>query len=281
VILPTILLLPGADEDSLARLGFSIPRHVQLRDVALPAHGRRQQAQVGRVAALPAARAARGRAKDHDVLDHRPGNPQREAQPAVVVAHGELPNGARVEHHRLGWLQQYLPANARPCAVDPGEMVYPKKRTPAQTRMAQYLCPRDDPRPPLFRCQHLAPRLRHGAQRPPRARCRACAAEGGNDVPACVLAFTGSVEDNVAAPPTFGNIKYLHIVLSLNCVAAPTGDLKPPACAVGRLITISLPTICLIIPQDSAGANPSSAPATHHITAQLQFQWQTARGHDK
>jgi hypothetical protein len=34
VVFPPIPLLPGADKHLLARLGFAIPRHIQLRNVA-------------------------------------------------------------------------------------------------------------------------------------------------------------------------------------------------------------------------------------------------------
>jgi hypothetical protein len=50
VVLPSIPLLPGADKHPLARLGFAIPRHVQVRDVALASHRRWQQPQKGPVA---------------------------------------------------------------------------------------------------------------------------------------------------------------------------------------------------------------------------------------
>src|ERR1039458_828287 len=58
IIFPAIPLLPGPDKHSLPCLGLPIPLHIQLRDVALPSHRRRQQAQVSPVPPLLSSRAA-------------------------------------------------------------------------------------------------------------------------------------------------------------------------------------------------------------------------------
>src|ERR1035437_1066185 len=57
-VFPAIPLLADPDKHPLPSLRLPIPRHIQLRDVALPSHWRRQQPQVGSVPPLLPPRAA-------------------------------------------------------------------------------------------------------------------------------------------------------------------------------------------------------------------------------
>src|ERR1035438_4454251 len=182
---PTIPLLPRADKDPLAGLGFTIPLDVLLGDIAHTSLRGWQQTQVGRFSAFSPARAARRRAQHHDVLRHRPGNPQLEPQSPLAFADNQLLNQVRPEHYRLGWPpQQFMPVSP-PRAVYPGEMHFSRKGTRwAQSGTAHDLRPRHPPGPPFFLRQQIAPGFGDGGHNLPRQPLRRRARIMWDDVPA-------------------------------------------------------------------------------------------------
>jgi hypothetical protein len=96
---PAVFLLAGDEEDLLGRAGFAKPGGVEAGNVAEAANGWREQAEVGDVAALVAAAAARFLAEDHDVLGQLPGDGEIEAQPIGAVFDDE---GADVAGRKYG-----------------------------------------------------------------------------------------------------------------------------------------------------------------------------------
>ena len=104
IVFPAVLLLAGYDEHPFARARRAIPRNIHGRDIAQSVLGGGQQAQIGDVASLPPARAARRLAKDHDVFGHRCGDFQPQPNPAFVVGDEELADGVPVKHNRGGRL---------------------------------------------------------------------------------------------------------------------------------------------------------------------------------
>ena len=70
---PAVLLLAGDDEDPLAYPRLAIAGSVEVRNVAQAGLRGWERAQVGDVAPLSSAGAARRLAKHHDVLDHGTG----------------------------------------------------------------------------------------------------------------------------------------------------------------------------------------------------------------
>ena len=104
------------------------PGDVEGRDVAQAGLRGGQQAQVGDVPALAAAGAARGLAKDHDVLGHGAGDVQEQPDAVVVVGDDQLADGVGAKDHRGGGQQQHVQADAGAGAVDALEMLLAGQR---------------------------------------------------------------------------------------------------------------------------------------------------------
>jgi hypothetical protein len=245
--LPAVPLLPRADKDLLARLGFAVSLHEHVRDVALVAQRRRQQAQVGAVPPLLPPRTAWCLPKDHDVLGHRPGNPQPEPYPAVDETNGQGFNRAVFEYNRLWRPREHFRANPPPRGIDTFEVHFTAKWTRLpQPGMTLHLRSRNDPSLALLLGQPLAPCLRDGPKSTPRPPTRRRAHVPRNDVQAPTQPSASHIEDIRAAPATHGNIKYLHVVSFLKFAAALLGNPSAPgspAIAAGRPLSISLPDL--------------------------------------
>ena len=120
--LPAVLLLAGNDKDSLACGRFAKAGDVEGCDLAQAGLGGGDQTQVGEVSTLSTAGAARGLAKDHDVLGHGGGKVQEQADAVVVIGDDQLADGAGAEDHGVGRQQEHVQAEAGAGAVDALEM---------------------------------------------------------------------------------------------------------------------------------------------------------------
>jgi hypothetical protein len=209
--LPTIFLLPCADKDLLAGLGFAVLLHVEIGNVALPVLRCREQAQVGAVPPLLTTRAAWCLGKDHDVLCHRPGNPQTEPQAAIDAMEKEGFNRVGAEHHGLWRPREHFCANPGPGVVDTLKVHLPGERPRLpEPGVAFHLRPGSHPGPPLLLSQLPSPRSGDGPKIPPRPPPCRRAHVPGDDIPAPEQPPASHIEDVVAAPATFGYIENLH-----------------------------------------------------------------------
>jgi len=95
---PVVFLLAGDDEDALVGAGLAIAGSVQVGDIAPAGDWRRQEAEVGDVAALASARVAGFLAKDHHVFAEVALHPQQQADAGPAVFDHQLTNGAGAEY---------------------------------------------------------------------------------------------------------------------------------------------------------------------------------------
>jgi hypothetical protein len=228
-VFPTIALLPGTDEDLPPGCGLAKRLQIHLGNVAYPVLRDGEQAEAGPVAPLLPAGAAWGLGKDHNVLGHRSGELQLDAQPPVCVAEAQRLNRVRAKGHRRGRPEQPVAVNTSPGAVDPYEMLLPGQRTTlVQTRTAQDFRRRRDPGLLLFVCQESTESLREGAESPARAPGGRVAHAFRNNVRPLALPVADHKENHVAAPATFGDIQHVHLLNSQAFIAALTDRLGAP-----------------------------------------------------
>jgi hypothetical protein len=99
-----------------------------VRNIAHPALRGRQQAQVSYVPALHPARTAWRLPKHHDVLGHRPGNPQQQPNAVLPIADDQLGGWtlAKYDLHRRKQ-QDSAATNAPHCAIQALEKLLASK----------------------------------------------------------------------------------------------------------------------------------------------------------
>jgi hypothetical protein len=100
--LPAVLLLAGDDEDLLACRRLAKAGGVEVCYVAQAGLQDGKKTQVGDVPPLPAARAARGLSKHHDVLSQGGGDVQEQPDAVLVIRDHQLANRVRAKGHGGG-----------------------------------------------------------------------------------------------------------------------------------------------------------------------------------